>query len=428
MPPDDRLPPPLADAGSTAAARYLPDARRAGVGLALSGGGFRATLFHLGALRRLHEYGLLAALDTVVGVSGGAIALAALAAGWTAAAAGGDFDCEIAAPLAAFTARNIRSPAIFGMLLPWNWGRSDSDLLARQYQRLTRRRTLASLPARPRFCFLATDLAFGTDWRFERERIGDGRAGYGLPRGGNAEVARAVAASSAFPPIFAPLAAGVRPQALHGGAAPDGPRRERDIRGMRLADGGVYDNLGLEPIWRDHAILLVSDGGAPFAFAPDSGTWLGRVRRDVAVLANQSTAVRKRWLMANFLSGQMTGAYWGIASAAAHYDPGAPGYSAALAAEVIAGIRTDLDAFSPAEAAVLQNHGYALADAAIQRHLPELLAAPAPTFALPYPDWMDEDRVRAALADSWRRTFLGRSRAPVLPRPRPRAAARAEAE
>lgn len=438
MCPHPRLPPLVAKSGS-AAARYLPDPQRAGVGLALSGGGFRATLFHLGALRRLHEYGLLAALDTVTGVSGGAIALAGLAAGWAAAdeprPLGGAppqrpadassigrrsrFDREIAAPLAAFTARNIRTPAIFGMLLPWNWRRSDSELLARQYRRLTRGRGLASLPARPRFCFLATDLAYGTGWRFARDHLGDWRAGYGAPSGVNAAMARAVAASSAFPPVFAPLAAGVRPEALRGGAAPPGPQRDRHIRGLRLADGGIYDNLGLEPIWRNHAIVLVSDGGAPFAFAPDSGAWLGQVRRDVAVMGNQSTAVRKRWLIANFLSGQMTGAYWGIASAAAHYDPGAPGYSAALAAEVIAGIRTDLDAFSPAEAAVLQNHGYSLLDAALRRHLPQLLPSPAPPFTIPYPEWQDEDRVRAALAGSWRRTFLGRGRAAALPPPQP---------
>ncbi len=43
-------------------------------GLALSGGGFRATLFHLGALWRMNEFGLLAKLDRITGgVAGGAI-------------------------------------------------------------------------------------------------------------------------------------------------------------------------------------------------------------------------------------------------------------------------------------------------------------------------------------------------------------------
>ena len=57
----------------------LPKSRRAGVGLSLSGGGFRAALFHLGALRRLNELGLLHQLDSISSVSGGSIISAFLA-------------------------------------------------------------------------------------------------------------------------------------------------------------------------------------------------------------------------------------------------------------------------------------------------------------------------------------------------------------
>ena len=41
--------------------------------MCLSGGGFRATLFHLGALRRLNEIGMLQFIDTFSSVSGGSI-------------------------------------------------------------------------------------------------------------------------------------------------------------------------------------------------------------------------------------------------------------------------------------------------------------------------------------------------------------------
>jgi len=41
--------------------------------LALSGGGFRATLFHCGALMRLNELGFLTKLSRISSVSGGAI-------------------------------------------------------------------------------------------------------------------------------------------------------------------------------------------------------------------------------------------------------------------------------------------------------------------------------------------------------------------
>src|SRR5258708_36896146 len=63
----------------------LPKAKRKGIGLCLSGGGFRATLFHLGALRRLNELGVLSRSDfrTVASVSGGPIMSAQLADAFT---------------------------------------------------------------------------------------------------------------------------------------------------------------------------------------------------------------------------------------------------------------------------------------------------------------------------------------------------------
>lgn len=54
-----------------------------GLGLCLSGGGYRAMLFHLGALLRLNEAGLLARVDRVSSVSGGSITAATLGLRWT---------------------------------------------------------------------------------------------------------------------------------------------------------------------------------------------------------------------------------------------------------------------------------------------------------------------------------------------------------
>ena len=51
-----------------------PSARRHdGIALCLSGGGFRASLFHLGALRRLHGLSVLHRLEAISAVSGGSI-------------------------------------------------------------------------------------------------------------------------------------------------------------------------------------------------------------------------------------------------------------------------------------------------------------------------------------------------------------------
>ena len=110
---------------ASAAERYRPERGRTGNALCLSGGGFRATLFHLGALRRLNETGVLARLDTISSVSGGSIMAALLAtrAPWplTGPIPPDVWERDVAAPTRAFASRNLRTPAMLGRLLrPWN--------------------------------------------------------------------------------------------------------------------------------------------------------------------------------------------------------------------------------------------------------------------------------------------------------------------
>ena len=52
------------------------------IGLALSGGGFRATLFHLGTLWRINEMGMLSSLSKISAVSGGSLLAGLLGVGW----------------------------------------------------------------------------------------------------------------------------------------------------------------------------------------------------------------------------------------------------------------------------------------------------------------------------------------------------------
>ena len=63
-----------------------PEARdgrqRAGLALCLSGGGYRAMVFHAGALQQLNELGYLPRLDFVSSVSGGSLAAGVLALAW----------------------------------------------------------------------------------------------------------------------------------------------------------------------------------------------------------------------------------------------------------------------------------------------------------------------------------------------------------
>jgi NTE family protein len=393
--------------GETSAARYRPARARAGMALCLSGGGFRATLFHLGALRRMNELGLLARIDTVTSVSGGSIMAAFLATkvSWPLGGAlpREVWDREVAGPVRRFAGRNLRTPAIVSRWLrPWSSSAGARALMALYAKRLSAAK-LGALPERPRFVFCATDMCYGVNFVFERARVGDYRLGY-AEAGGDWDVARAVAASSCFPPVFNPLPLDRPAAAFKRGSAPSDDAARLDVR---LSDGGLYDNLGLEPVWKDHRTVLVSDGGAALTNAGDGGLFQ-RLGRYVDIVANQAAALRKRWLISNFIEGAMSGTYWGIGSATASYGSAGAGYPPELVDEVIAPIRTDLDAFSAAECAVLENHGYALADAAIATHLPELMPAGAPTAAPPNPDWLDPTAVRAALAGSAVRRILGR--------------------
>ena len=374
------------------------------VGLSLSGGGYRATLFHLGAIRRLNEFGILPKLTTVSSVSGGSILNGFLATRLPKPLSQGidDFESEASNPGRKFCSLDIRRWLALEAVIP---GTHNSMGLAKQYDKhLTVGKMLAQIPAAPVHVFCTTDLAYGVNWIFTKETCGDYQAGR-QPTPSDWPVSLAVAASSCFPPVFRPLHLNLDPSQLKGGKD-QSANRDKRIREITFSDGGVYDNLGLEPIWKDHETVLASDGGALFPIGGDSGFgW--EVGRYIGIPENQALALRKRWLISNFVARQMSGTYWGIGGTVKEYGF-EQGYSEGLVKGYIAKIRTDLDSFSDAEACVLENHGYTLADAAIRKHLPDLPPL-LPKLSIPHTDWLDEEQIKTALKDSSRRTLLGHS-------------------
>lgn len=398
-------------------AEFLPREQRQGTALCLSGGGFRASLFHLGALRRLNELGILAQVDTIASVSGGSIFAAQLAThlarepdAWPAdggVVAG--WEDGVARPLRAFAATNIRTrPALRG-LRPSRWFDQNAavDALAERYAAGPAPGLLDELLKRPRFVFCATDMRFREQWVFDSAgRIGSRSAGF-FPPSPAWTLARAVAASSCVPGPFRAMRVRDGVEALQEGAYVRDDR-ERLVRSIDLADGGVYDNLGIEPVWRDHAVVLVSDA-AP-SLSPDPpirAVW--RALRFAVTLLEQATEVRKRWLLSSFMRGDLDGAYWGIASKPSHYELEPPplAYTDDFVERFIAPVRIDLDAFSEGEVGVLENHGYLIAEAAVRRHADGLATEVAPV-AVPHPAWLDEGRAAHALADSAHTRFFSR--------------------
>ncbi len=419
--------PPIDDAPQ--GIQPLPAAERVGTALCLSGGGYRAALFHLGALRRLNELGLLSQVDTVSSVSGGSIT-----AGYVAQILGNEWPAPgtvlpnwstVETAVRKLCRKNIRTLPVLWRLLPWNWTRPEVSVseLIKRYQREGMRLQLSELPAHPRFVFCATDMSYGVNWIFSREEVGSYMAGHLMPAAAaRFSLADAVGASSCFPPVFAPLPVGCEPTQYTGGHDNDKDRNRRAarIRGLRLSDGGLYDNMGLEPVWKRHRFLLVSDGGGTFE-AEGAGGLFWRLSRYTQLIGRQVGALRKRWLIASYQMSNpenpeatpdqgLAGTYWGIGTPTSSYGGAVPGYSPELVEDVISEIRTDLDSFSNAEIEVLINHGYLLAAAAAERWLRPfgLIAVDAP-LATPFERRMDESKVRKWLAGSHRRKLpLGR--------------------
>jgi len=396
---------------------YLPEKERRGTAFCMSGGGYRAALFHLGALRRLNELGVLSKIDTFTSVSGGSIAAAQLATFLTRARREpgkpvDGFEDGVAKPMRAFAARDVRTGAALARLHPRNWltPGAQSEALATAYAQGPAPGKLVDLPQTPRFVFLASDMRFRDQWVFDtgKRRVGSGAAGYGDL--GDWTLAKAVAASSCVPGAFGVVTNNNDPEKLQGGSYAE-PDRDALVRKIDLSDGGMYDNLGVEPVWRDHETILVSDAAPSFKPDPDVG-WLWSALRQGVILLEQATEVRKRWLVANFIEERMKGAYWGIASRPASYELNSPprAYSGNLIRDFIAPIRIDLDVFSPGEIAVLENHGYLMADIALRKHGEGIVAGPPPETAVPHPDWLDEAKAANALRESGKTRIFFRPR------------------
>jgi NTE family protein len=390
---------------------------RSGAALCLSGGGYRAALFHLGAVRRLNELGVLSQLATVSGVSGGSIVANLLAdPELQFPAAGGvvgGFEECVAGPLQRLTSRNIRTPALLSKAKPWKWFAPDAAIRALADE-LVETVPWWSKPLRdndvagPAVITGATEIGYGVDWVFEdptahrpHGRVGDYRLGYAAPPAG-LRMADIVAASCAFPPFFAPMVFDGVAMHLTGGhrGVESDEERAAIMRHIRLTDGGVYDNLGLEPVWKRHSTVLVSDGGGVFR-ARTERTVIGRTLRILGIATNGGQSVRSRWLHAGYARGVLTGTSWAL-------DTVVEGCYPRGTTELINAIRTDLDAFSQAEQHILERHGYLVADAQVRTHCPELITQDSPATP-PHDEVADPGVASAALVDSAKRRLLGRS-------------------
>lgn len=267
------------------------------IGLALSGGGYRAAAYHLGTLKKLNELGILKNVDVISAVSGGSIIAASYGLHK------GDFKSfeeKMKKVLKTSIIRGIITSKrfliffvssllfffffVYLLFTKMAWISSAllllmlyivvkyqfkilpiSDINENLYNKLFYKgASLKDLSLHPIIAINTTNLATGRPFTFSYCKMSDST--YEYPSGnqpkiefipGNFPVARAVAASTCVPFAFTPVS--IEKQYFKN------PSYFEDYKPL-LVDGGVYDNQGLHKLTEDKSsygcdIIIVSDAG-----------------------------------------------------------------------------------------------------------------------------------------------------------------------
>ena len=376
------------------------------IGLALSGGGFRATVFHLGLLARLAEENHLEDVTFLSTVSGGSLCAGLVHAingfAWPASK---DLIAKVIPK-----ARNLLTSQDLEQALIWRVLKSPlniletraDDLSALMKQRWGITASLRDLPQRPRWMINATSYETGRDWRFERFRMGDYRFGY--TNDTHLPLSDALAASAGFPGLIGALPLDTRPYSwfnytdkLRGPQEPLEPDSDAQrttepttppYLTVHLWDGGVYDNLGLEALhnfiqgWRQGVdFLIVSDASGkpkPEAYQPGPKALY---RIITGVMMDQIRSLRSRAIWERFINHKDAGVFLqtgnscrAVLAYAGHQDDIAKICPQCLAdeeAKSVADMPTMIRKLTQDEFERLFRHGFEVADFTLYAYYPD---------------------------------------------------------
>ncbi|MES1240694.1 MAG: patatin-like phospholipase family protein [Acidobacteriota bacterium] len=349
------------------------------IALCLSGGGYRAMLFHLGVLWYLNDAGCLPKLARISSVSGGSIASAVLALAWPRLSPEDSkaFEQHVVGPVRRMAGIGIDTKAVLvGVFTP---GTVSDRVIKRYREVLFGDHTLQDLPDHPRFVFNSTNVQTGSLMRFSKPYIADWQIGRYLNP--TTSVAAAVAASSAFPPVLSPVRLEFKPGDF---AADPGPlNRPPFTTEVLLTDGGVYDNMGIETAWKRCRTILVSDAGSKLEPEEEpAANWASHGVRIGLMIDNQVRSLRKRQLVWAFKMGERNGAYWGMATDPRKYPAASRLALPTDRAGELAKIPTRLSELDDDLQERLINFGYGMAERAVRSHFDANAPAAA---AFPYP-------------------------------------------
>lgn len=295
------------------------------IGLALSGGGIRAAVFHLGVLKRLATSGLLEQVTQISTVSGGSLVTGAIFS-----RAGGRWPSsqqyldqvlpQLEELLTSGDLFSLRALGVAGVLKQ-NWRvllRRANVLASLLRSRWGITLELADLPISPVWHINTTCYETGKNWRFTRDSMGDWQSGrHYSPAVG---VAQAIAASAAVPYAVGALKL---PLPDHGWWETDPAskqplrKKSRPFKSVRLWDGGVYENLALEQLYKpvtglqDCDILICSDASGPLGTPSSIFSSLARGSlaspRLFDIASDQIRSLRSRMLLKSIRQNEVDG-------------------------------------------------------------------------------------------------------------------------
>ena len=263
------------------------------IGISLSGGGYRATAFHLGTLKKLQQLNILERVNVISTISGGSIT------GACYCSRKGDFDEFYTSLYKGLQEKNVIRKLLFSWLglrmliillillgsfgllftrYPWIfpiiWIILFFILFKFQFgilpiskrieeiydQFFYNKTTLGELPDHPWLVVGSTNLQTARPFSFSRDYMGDSTYAYLSPaivfQPGKFPLSRAVMASSCVPFAFTPIR-----------IAPNFFKEIKDANRVHplLVDGGVYDNQGIHKIMQggrfDCDVVVTSDAG-----------------------------------------------------------------------------------------------------------------------------------------------------------------------
>lgn len=280
------------------------------LGLALSGGGYRAAVFHLGILAFIAENNLLEKVTHISTVSGGSIVMGLIYRlnnfKWPTSKEYLDNIHEQAI-------NYLKTTSLLKDNMKWRAfiGSISNGLFVSHEKMLYELKTtweldkdIQELDDSPIWTINATAGETGKSWRIQKSKMGDYKLGQ--IENPNITLADAIAASAGFPFAIGPLVLdltkyGYRPKELYVPGSGDFPRER-----VTLYDGGLYDNLGTEVFFGGNFskfpdsidFLIVSDASKHFQIKKDMfSLWhFGKLSQLSDVATEQIRSLRIRML------------------------------------------------------------------------------------------------------------------------------------